>query len=146
MHLCRALAVSDQYDIIIIGAGLIGLCSADAFLARDLRVQVIEAHSGPCEGTSFSNSGMIHPSQAMCWEPADSRSPELARAQLDAARVTAHLGTWSRMLLLEKIKSLGLPLRPSGCVQLHPDLDSARRAQSDYNEIGVRANILMNEV
>ncbi len=145
MHLCSALAVSDQQDIIIIGAGLIGLCSADALAARGARVQVIDARPGPCEGTSFSNSGMIHPSQAMCWEPAALQSPDLARAQLDAARVTARLGERSKTLLLDKIKSLGLPMRASGCVQLHADLDAARTAQTEYNEIGIKANILINE-
>ncbi len=145
MHLCRALAVSDEYDIIIIGAGLIGLCSADALSARGARVQVFEARPGPCEGTSFSNSGMIHPSQAKCWEPAGLSSPDLERAQLDAARVTVQLAERSKALLLDRIEALGLPLRSSGCVQLHADLDAARSAQSEYNEIGVKANILMNE-
>jgi len=145
MHLCRALAVSEKYDIIVIGAGLIGLCSVDALAARGARVQVIDARPGPCEGTSFSNSGMIHPSQAMCWEPTTSRSLDLARAQLDAARVTARLGERSKTLLLARMKSLGLPLRAPGCVQLHSDLDAARTAQSEYNEIGIQANILMND-
>lgn len=145
MHLCRARAVSSEQDIIIIGAGLIGLCSADALAARGARVQVIDARPGPCEGTSFSNSGMIHPSQAMCWEPLTPKSSELLRAQLDAARVTARLAEQSKTLLLDKMKSLGLPLRPPGCVQLHADVEAARRAQSEYEEIGVKANILMNE-
>jgi len=34
MHLCRPRAVSNQQDIIIIGAGLIGLCTADALAER----------------------------------------------------------------------------------------------------------------
>ena len=68
MHLCRPPAVSNQEEIIIIGAGLIGLCTADALTARGAQVTVIEAQPGPCEGTSFSNSGMIHPSQAVGWE------------------------------------------------------------------------------
>lgn len=144
MHLCRALAVSDKQDIIIIGAGLIGLCSADALAAKGARVQVFDARPGPCEGTSFSNSGMIHPSQAMCWEPSSHQSADLARAQLDAARVTARLGERSKTLLLDRMKSLGLPLRAPGCVQLHADVDAARAAQTEYNEIGIRANILIN--
>ena len=145
MHLCRALAVSEQYDIIIIGAGLIGLCTADALAARGARLQVIDARPGPCEGTSFSNSGMIHPSQAMCWDPKVTRSPELARAQLDAARVTARLGERSKELLLARMESLGLPTRAPGCVQLHVDWDAARTAQTEYNEIGIKANILIND-
>lgn len=145
MHLCRALAVSDKQDIIIIGAGLMGLCSADALCARGAHVQVFDARPGPCEGTSFSNSGMIHPSQAMCWEPSPHQSADLARAQLDAARVTARLGERSKTLLLDRMKSLDLPIRSSGCVQIHTDVDAARAAQTEYNEIGIKANILMNE-
>ncbi len=146
MHLCRPLAVDDQQDIIIIGAGLIGLCTADALAARGVRVRVIDARPGPCEGTSFSNSGMIHPSQAMSWDPDTLQSPSLARARTDAARVTARLGERSKELLLEKIKSLGLPTRAPGCVQLHADIDAVRKAQAEYNEIGIKANILIDPV
>ena len=146
MHLCRPLAVNDQHDIIIIGAGLIGLCTADALASRGARVRVVDARPGPCEGTSFSNSGMIHPSQAMSWDPETLQSPSLARAWTDAARVTARLGERSKELLLEKIKSLGLPSRTPGCVQLHADIDAVRVAQAGYNEIGIRANILIDPV
>ena len=136
--------MSDQQDIIIIGAGLIGLCTADALAARGARVCVIDARPGPCEGTSFSNSGMIHPSQAMSWDLAQTQSPDLARAMTDAARVTARLGERSKELLLEKTKSLGLPQRAPGCLQLYPDIDSARAAQAGYNDIGIAANILID--
>lgn len=146
MHLCRPLAVSDQQDIIIIGAGLIGLCSADALAAKGARVRVIDARSGPCEGTSFSNSGMIHPSQALSWDPEPIRSAELRRAQMDAARVTARLAERSKTLLLEKMAALGLPHRPPGSVQLHADLDAARAAQAGYNDIGIKADIIMKPV
>ena len=138
--------MSDQQDIIIIGAGLIGLCTADALAARGARVCVIDARPGPCEGTSFSNSGMIHPSQAMSWDLAQTQSSDLARAMTDAARVTARLGERSKALLLDKMKSLGLPQRAPGCLQLYPDIDTARAAQLGFNDIGVVANILMDPV
>lgn len=144
MHLCRALPVNGELDIIIIGAGLIGLCTADAVAARGLRVHVIEVHDGPCEGTSFSNSGMIHPSQAMSWDPEPLQTPDSTRARHDAAQVTARLAERSKTLLLDRIKSLGLPGRAPGCLQLYPDLNAARSAKTKYNEIGIKANILMN--
>lgn len=140
MHLCRALAVTNQQDILIIGAGLIGLSTADELSARGMRVRVIDARPGPCEGTSFSNSGMIHPSQALSWDP----QTAFSRNHLDAARVTARLGERSKALILDKMKQLDLPLRPPGCLQLYPDIDAAREAQSRFSDIGIRANILMN--
>jgi len=128
-------------NITIIGAGLIGLCTAEALAERGASVTVIEARPGPCEGTSFSNSGMIHPSQAQSWE-VDRMSP----LQRDAAKVTADLGARSRTLLLKQIKRLGLPIRPAGCLQIYPDFEAARAAQSQYNEIGVQANIIIDPV
>ncbi len=136
--------MSERQDIIIIGAGLIGLCTADALAARGADVHVIEARSGPCEGTSFSNSGMIHPSQAMSWEPAAAQAPDLVRARADAAYVTARLAERSKQILMEKIKSFGLPQRPLGSVQLHQDFETARAAQMEYDRLGIRADILIN--
>ena len=132
--------MTEHHDIIIIGAGLIGLCTADELSARGLRIRVIDARPGPCEGTSFSNSGMIHPSQAMTWDP----QIRLSRHVLDAARVTVDLAKRSKTLLVEKMESLGLPKRADGCLQLFPDIESARAAQSRFSDIGIRANILMN--
>jgi len=132
--------VTEHHDIIIIGAGLIGLCTADALSARGLRVCVVDARPGPCEGTSFSNSGMIHPSQAMSWD----RQTRQSRHVLDAARVTVDLAKRSKTLLVEKMKALGLPIRPDGCLQLFPDIEAARAAQLRFSDIGIQANILMN--
>ena len=91
--------VSNGPHIIIIGAGLIGLSTADALLTRGAKVTILEARPGPCEGTSFSNSGMIHPSQAKSWQNLDDET-----YILDAARVTADLGKLSASIL----KSQGL--------------------------------------
>ena len=137
--------MADQQDIIVIGAGLIGLCTADALHMRGARVRVIDARPGPCEGTSFSNSGMIHPSQAMSWDPNGASNSADDRARLDAARVTARLGERSKVLLLERMQSLGMVPRSEGCLQLHKDMDSALKAQAGYNDIGIEADVLMNQ-
>lgn len=141
MHLCRSQRVTENHDILIIGAGLIGLCTADELSARGLRVCVVDAKPGPCEGTSFSNSGMIHPSQAMTWDP----QTKLSRYALDAARVTVDLAKRSKVLLVEKMEALELPRRADGCIQIFPNIEAARAAQSRFSDIGIRANILMNE-
>lgn len=131
----------DTPNITIIGAGLIGLCTADALASRGARVTVLEARSGPCEGTSFSNSGMIHPSQAVSWE-----AQRPSTSEIDAARVTVALGKRSRELLAQMQSRLGVPSTGEGCVQLHSDFESARAAQVIYNEIGVHSNIVMDPI
>ena len=128
-------------NITVIGAGLIGLCTADALAMRGASVTVIEARPGPCEGTSFSNSGMIHPSQALSLE-----SSSWTSLQRDAAQVTADLGARSRGLLRHQIKRLGLAMRSTGCLKIYPDFEAAQVAQQQYNEIGVKANIVIDPI
>ena len=60
-------SMQSDLNILIIGAGLIGLSSADALMARGHQVTVVDARPGPARGTSYANSGMIHPSQARPW-------------------------------------------------------------------------------
>jgi len=128
--------------IVILGAGLIGLCTADHLAAKGATVTVIDARQGPCEGTSFSNSGMIHPSQACSW------AKDEAHANVDdsAARVTAELGKRSAALLKTQMRELGLPERPAGCVQIYPGIDAALAAQAGFNTIGIHADILIDPV
>lgn len=132
--------MADSPHIIIVGAGLMGLCTADALAMRGARVTVLDARSGPCEGTSYSNSGMIHPSQARSWAPSSTETP----AALEAARVSVELANRSRDILLDRMKTLGLPERTAGCVQIQPDIDTARKVQKMQNEIGVRTDVIMN--
>ena len=110
-------------------------------MARGASVSVIDARPGPCEGTSFSNSGMIHPSQARSWVPGQSDFYEV-----DAARVTADLGRRSRSLLLDQMARLGLPIPDHGCLQLHADFDAARLAQEGYDQIGITSNIVIDPI
>ena len=141
MQLCRSQSVDGSPNIIIIGAGLIGLCTAEARSSRGANVTVIDARPGPCEGTSFSNSGMIHPSQALSWEMS---KPSVS--DLDAARVTAALAKRSRDLLMDMIRRLGLPARQGGCLQIFRDFSTARLAQKTYDEIGISSNILIDPI
>jgi D-amino-acid dehydrogenase len=48
--------------VVVIGAGVVGLCVADALLARGFRVTVLEKDTAPGEGCSFGNGGIIVPS------------------------------------------------------------------------------------
>jgi len=134
--------------IIVMGAGLMGLCTADALEERGAAVTVIDARSGPCEGTSFSNSGMIHPSQAKSWGPQTQkrRLKSDIEAELYAASVTVDLGERSKTILLAKMEQLGFPERASGCLQILPDLDTARAIQASQKAIGVRTEVIMDPI
>jgi len=49
-----------MYDVIIIGAGVIGSSVARALSKYHLKVLVLDKHSDVCEGTSKANSGIVH--------------------------------------------------------------------------------------
>ena len=51
-------------DVIVVGAGAIGACAADALTARGLRVTVLERGTAWGEGCSWGNAGLIVPSHA----------------------------------------------------------------------------------
>jgi|GEM_PF-963432 len=90
--------------IIIIGAGLIGLSTADALLSRGARVTVLEKLAGPGQGAGFYNSGMIHPSQARPWN-----WPDLDAEKYEAStRAVYALAQRSTDLLRGRIAELGL--------------------------------------
>ncbi|RYG37572.1 FAD-dependent oxidoreductase [bacterium] len=48
--------------VVVIGAGIVGLCAADSLLRRGFRVTVIERDATPGEGCSYGNGGLIVPS------------------------------------------------------------------------------------
>ena len=128
-------------NILIIGAGLIGLSSADALMSRGHKVTIVEARSGPAHGTSYANSGMIHPSQARPW--VFDGGPELEDA---AFKAVYELAQRSKLLLQDKLLHLGLysdqPV--PGCYKLYADMDSARLAQQHYMESGVTSRAVMD--
>jgi len=128
-------------NILVIGAGLIGLSTADALMARGCDVTIVDARSGPARGTSYANSGMIHPSQARPWfYEADN---DLERAAFKAVH---DLGQRSKILLQDRLIALGLfkdnPV--PGCYKLYPDMPTARLAQKRYMDDGVISRAVMD--
>lgn len=129
-------------DILIIGAGLIGLSCADSLAAKGANVTVLDQREGPVRGTSFSNSGMIHPSQSQGWMPDIPPDPSAAKAVLDLAMD-------SRTRITDNMARLGLmdmQAREAGCVQIFDDLETARRRAEDFEELGVRAEVMIDPV
>ena len=54
-------------EVIIIGAGLAGVCTAYALRERGHDVLVLDAHEGPARETSFANAGALTPSEPEPW-------------------------------------------------------------------------------
>jgi len=54
-------------DVIIVGAGLAGVCAAYALRQRGHDVLVLDAHDGPAQETSFANAGALTPSEPEPW-------------------------------------------------------------------------------
>ena len=51
---------NEKKDVVIIGAGIIGVCCALKLVQRGLSVILVDS-SAPCEGASFGNAGVISP-------------------------------------------------------------------------------------
>lgn len=124
-----------RYDVAIIGAGLIGLSSADALSRRGLKVLVADIANQVMQGTSFCNSGMIHPSQSWPWAQLELSGD----ARLSAARDVASLAADSAAILKSRAAELGLPQsrRSAGCLQLFRDDQARDKACSGFEAIGI---------
>ncbi|MGB0906800.1 MAG: NAD(P)/FAD-dependent oxidoreductase [Maricaulaceae bacterium] len=120
--------------IIIIGAGLIGLSTADSLIRGGVQVTVIDAAKAPMRGASFSNSSMLHPSQAMPWDFAGARAEAIEKAKAVFA-----MGQRSVELTIARARDLGLDMhrRAVGTWQLFDDQAALVAAQDVYQEIGV---------
>ena len=53
--------------VVVVGAGLLGLSTAYALLRDGHDISVVDAGSGPAQGTSFANAGMLSPSLTDPW-------------------------------------------------------------------------------
>ena len=126
--------MANNSDILIIGAGLIGLSTADHLLRRGYSVTVLDAASSPGAGASYCNSGMIHPSQARPWTEDEIDMDQIAAVHQMAVR--------SASLLKVQMAELGLAdrQRPEGCLQLFDDPKLGEQAKADYEAVGGRAD------
>lgn len=120
--------------ILILGAGLMGLSSADAMLRRGARVTVVEQAADVMRGASFANSGMIHPSQACNWAgPANDQA-------VDAA--VQALAMQSVGLLQDRMTALGLTQmidRAPGCFQIFENAADVELAAARLETRGITA-------
>jgi len=66
-------------DVIVVGAGVVGLTTAQALHADGHRVTVLEAQSGPAEGTSQANGGFLSPAYSVPFA-----TPDLPRQALQS--------------------------------------------------------------
>ncbi len=128
--------------ILIIGAGLIGLSTADALMSRGAKVTMIEARSGPAQGASFANSGMIHPSQARPWGFTGfdrAESGAVFKAVYDLARHSASL-------IRARMADLNIQgrAREPGCYKLYPDIAAAQRAQAIYIGDEIKSDLVVD--
>jgi len=52
--------MTEASEVTILGAGIVGICSALSLLDRDITVRLID-RAGPAEGASYGNAGVISP-------------------------------------------------------------------------------------
>ena len=126
--------MSNTPHIVIIGAGLIGLSTADSLMKRGARVTLIESRTGPGQGASFCNSGMIHASQAMPWMIESGSSQEA----VIAGKHVYSLACLSTDLLEARMQFLRVPIGDSpGCIQIFETGSAGRKAEQTYKALGV---------
>lgn len=135
--------MDDYPHILIIGAGLIGLSVADSLLSRGAEVTIIERHDGAGFGTSFSNSGMIHPSQSAPWIINGVTDHLTTVEQSGAAKDVFELSKRSAPIIRMRLKALGLQSahRPPGVLQIFDDTVTRGRIHARYIDIGVATAI-----
>lgn len=121
-------------DVVIIGAGLIGLSAADSLLRRGASVMIAEIKPSPMCGTSAQNSGMVHPSQALPWAELEL----CADARRAAAEAVFELAQKSAAIIEARAKSLSLPqaARARGCLQIFETHAALRAAKAGYEALG----------
>jgi len=136
--------MSDTPHIFIIGAGLIGLSTADHLVSRGAQVTIIDARPGPGLGTSYSNSGMIHSSQARPWR----FSNALFDGDDKAFRSVYDLACHSKTLLKTRMGTLGLRAtkRAQGCYKIYNDMPTARRMQKRYIADGIQSQAMADSM
>lgn len=103
---------SPTMRVVVIGAGIVGLASARFLHAAGLRdLVVLDAASGPGEGTSYANGALLHPSAVEPWNSPGILSYLLRHlgredaAVLLRARALPSLIGWGTRFLRESARS-----------------------------------------
>ncbi len=104
-----------MYDVIIIGAGVVGCCIARELAKTERNILVLEASLDVCEGTSKANSGIVH-------------------AGFDAVPGTlkAKLNVRGNQMMDELAESLDIPFRRNGSLVLCLEEAGRDRLQALY--------------
>ena len=123
----------------IIGAGLIGLSTADSLLDRGERVVLWDRAPAPGMGASFSNGAILHPSQSAPWvvegltDDLDENTREaLAANGLELARRSGER-------LTRRMRELGMPERRRGAVQIFNTEEARDTRLRSYARMGTLA-------
>ena len=105
--------MSVDVDVVVIGAGIVGVATAAAIAREGRSVVIVDRHPGPARETSSRNSGVIH---------AGLYYPE---ASLKA--VACHEG---RRMLYERCARLGIPHRKTGKLVVAVDAREAAELEA----------------
>ena len=100
----------ERFDVVIVGAGLVGAALAYDLGARGARVVVLEKEAEPAAGASRSNSGVVHTGF-------DSRPGEF-----ETDMILAQATRWHGIF-----DGLGIPYRETGALLVAVDDDEASR-------------------
>ena len=126
-------------DVHIIGAGLIGLSTADSLLDRGERVVIWDRAPAPGMGASFSNGSLLHPSQAAPWI-VDGLSEDLDEATRDELTANGlELAARSGDRVTRRISELGLPARKLGVMQVFNTSEARDARLEAYARMGTLA-------
>eukprot|EP00401_Gymnodinium_catenatum_P013768 CAMPEP_0117520790 /NCGR_PEP_ID=MMETSP0784-20121206/33347_1 /TAXON_ID=39447 /ORGANISM="" /LENGTH=501 /DNA_ID=CAMNT_0005316789 /DNA_START=53 /DNA_END=1559 /DNA_ORIENTATION=- len=73
---------SRSADDVVVGAGILGVCTAYRLARQGRKVTVLEARGGPAEGSSFINGTLVCPSLMLPWT-GPQMIPKLLRSLVD---------------------------------------------------------------
>jgi D-amino-acid dehydrogenase len=137
-------------SVLVVGAGLIGLSTAYALQQLGAKVTLVEARKAPMRGTSYSNSGMVHPSQVRPWVDLNlgeggHPSEQKTAPSLETLKSVLTLARHSRSLLKKNVTDLGLEAslsREAGTYQIFEDSRDATAAKAQYAALGIQTELM----
>ena len=128
-----------EKPIIIIGAGLQGLATANALLDRGEEVLLLERSSGVAQETSFANAGMLTPSHAQPWNSVDDIFNIIAGIGKKDSPMLLKIGQlpslffWGLRFLLNSSKSKYLSNTDNICNLAQHSLDLTKNIRKQYD-------------